>query len=91
MYIHWLRDTSFLGVTLNSAINPFLYAWRLPSFRRALRTVIPGCESNLLLAAGSQPEVRSSLRRTSVVSVPLQNGQTYFNVNIHEGDEAEAV
>ena len=74
--IHWLRDTSFLGVTLNSAINPFLYAWRLPSFRRALRTVIPGCESNLLLAAGNQPEVRSSLRRTSVVAVPLQNGQT---------------
>ena len=74
--IHWLRDTSFLGVTLNSAINPLLYAWRLPSFRRALRTVIPGCESNLPLAAGSLPEVRSSFRRTSVVSVPLQNGKT---------------
>lgn len=34
--IHWLRDTSFLAVTLNSAINPLVYVWRLPSFRRAL-------------------------------------------------------
>lgn len=34
--IHWLRDTSFLAVTLNSAINPLVYAWRLPNFRRSL-------------------------------------------------------
>ncbi|XP_068725357.1 adenosine receptor A1-like [Montipora capricornis] len=47
--IHWLRDTSFLAVTLNSAINPLLYAWRLPSFRRALSIVISG------LAGHEQP------------------------------------
>lgn len=38
--IHWLRDTTFLAVICNSAINPFLYAWRLPSFRHALRFML---------------------------------------------------
>ena len=33
--IHWLRDMHFLFALLNSCLNPFLYAWRLPSFRSA--------------------------------------------------------
>ena len=35
--IHWLRDLQFVIVLLNSGINPFLYAWRMPQFKRALR------------------------------------------------------
>ena len=63
--IHWLRDTSFVAVTFNSAINPFLYAWRLPSFRRALKTVMPGCKQHLALAGDGQTEVGYSLKRAS--------------------------
>ena len=33
--IHWLRDISSLFVLLNSSLNPFVYAWRLPAFRSA--------------------------------------------------------
>ena len=33
--IHWLRDLQFLIVLCNSGINPYLYAWRLPQFKRA--------------------------------------------------------
>lgn len=55
--IHWLRDTTFLAVTFNSAINPFLYAWRLPSFRRGLRAVMPGCKPPKALARCSQSGV----------------------------------
>ena len=32
--IHWLRDLQFLIVLCNSGINPCLYAWRLPWFKR---------------------------------------------------------
>ncbi|KAJ7370929.1 hypothetical protein OS493_029004 [Desmophyllum pertusum] len=35
LMIHWLRDLQFLIVLCNSGINPYLYAWRLPQFRRA--------------------------------------------------------
>ena len=33
--IRWLRDLQFLIVLCNSSINPYLYAWRLPQFKRA--------------------------------------------------------
>ena len=33
--IRWLRDLQFLIVLCNSGINPYLYAWRLPQFKRA--------------------------------------------------------
>lgn len=33
--IHWLRDFQFNLVLVSSAINPFIYAWRLSNFRRA--------------------------------------------------------
>ena len=36
MLIHWLRDLQFLIVLCNFGINPYLYAWRLPQFKRAL-------------------------------------------------------
>lgn len=35
LVIHWLRDLQFLLVLLNSFVNPLIYAWRLPGFRRA--------------------------------------------------------
>ena len=67
--VHWLRDTSFLAVTFNSAINPFLYAWRLPSFRHALKTVITGSKNNSASTENSQPEVGCALKRTSHSSI----------------------
>lgn len=38
--IHWLRDGQFLLVLVNSLINPVIYAWRLPSFRRAFVALV---------------------------------------------------
>ena len=35
LIIHWLRDLQFVIVLCNSGINPYLYAWRLPRFKRA--------------------------------------------------------
>ena len=35
LMIHWLRDLQFVIVLCNSGINPYLYAWRLPQFKRA--------------------------------------------------------
>ena len=35
LLVHWLRDIQGLIVSLNSAVNPYLYAWRLPHFRKA--------------------------------------------------------
>lgn len=34
--IHWLRDFHFVFITINSLINPFLYAFRLPNFKSAV-------------------------------------------------------
>ena len=35
LMVHWLRDLGILIVLCNSGINPYLYAWRLPQFKRA--------------------------------------------------------
>ena len=34
--IHWLRDFHFVFITINSLINPFLYAFRIPNFKSAV-------------------------------------------------------
>ena len=35
LVIHWQRDLGILIVLCNSGINPYLYAWRLPQFKKA--------------------------------------------------------
>ena len=40
--IHWLRDIQFFFIWANSAVNPAIYALRLPPFRRAFMNLI-GC------------------------------------------------
>lgn len=39
--IHWLRDLQFLMALLNCAANQFLYAWRMPTFVRAFKLILP--------------------------------------------------
>ena len=34
--VHWLRDLHFLFPLVNCALNQFLYAWRIRTFRRAI-------------------------------------------------------
>ena len=70
--IHWLRDLTFLAVTCNSAINPFVYAWRLPSFRRALRMMMPGWKCRSSLAGAAKPEDAFSLKKASNSSIPIE-------------------
>ena len=38
--VHWFRDLQFVIVLLNSAINPYLYAFRLPQFRKAFQKLV---------------------------------------------------
>ena len=37
--IHWFRDLQFLFIVLNSCLNPFIYAWRLSTFRSAFALI----------------------------------------------------
>ena len=70
--IHWLRDLQFLIVLCNSGINPYLYAWRLPQFKRAFykllhlkaRTKISDITTTLIHVTGKRetsqiPEILS--------------------------------
>ena len=40
--IHWLRDLQFLLTLVNCSINQFLYAWRMPNFRKAIVAILCG-------------------------------------------------
>ena len=40
VFIHWVRDIQFVLVMANSGVNPFVYAWRLQSFRKAFRSIL---------------------------------------------------
>lgn len=70
--IHWLRDSTFLAVTCNSAINPFLYAWRLPSFRHALRIMMPGCTCHVTLDRDTTQAVVYSLKKPSNCTIVFE-------------------
>ena len=37
---HWMRDVTFWLAVTNSAMNPFIYAWRLPAFRKAIGSLL---------------------------------------------------
>ncbi|XP_032240742.2 histamine H2 receptor [Nematostella vectensis] len=39
--IHWLRDLQFVIVLLNSGINPYLYAFRMPQFKKVIVRLLP--------------------------------------------------
>lgn len=38
--IHWLRDFQFLMALVNCSANQFLYAWRMPTFKRAFKVLL---------------------------------------------------
>ena len=70
--IRWLRDLQFLIVLCNSGINPYLYGWRLPQFKRAFykllhlkaRTKISDITTTLIHVTGKRetsqiPEILS--------------------------------
>ncbi|XP_020615365.1 trace amine-associated receptor 9-like [Orbicella faveolata] len=40
VFIHWIRDFQWLLVMTTSAVNPFVYAWRLENFRRVFRGIV---------------------------------------------------
>ena len=52
--LHRARDIALTVTYLSSAVNPFLYAWRMSSFRRAVRYLI-----GLLCTSGEKQTLRS--------------------------------
>ncbi|EDO34989.1 predicted protein [Nematostella vectensis] len=38
--IHWLRDLHFIFPLVNSAVNQFLYPWRMRNFRKAISSIL---------------------------------------------------
>ena len=40
VFIHWVRDIQFVLVMANASVNPFVYAWRLESFRKAFKSIL---------------------------------------------------
>ena len=40
VFIHLIRDIQFLLVMANSALNPFVFPWRLANFRKVFRSII---------------------------------------------------
>ena len=39
-FIHWIRDIQWLFVMTTSAVNPFVYAWKLENFRRVFKGIV---------------------------------------------------
>lgn len=48
--IHICRDMQFIFVLCSSALNPFIYAWRLPNFRKAFIKILRWRKGNQEIA-----------------------------------------
>ncbi|XP_020615366.1 adrenocorticotropic hormone receptor-like [Orbicella faveolata] len=40
VFLHWIIDIQFLLIMANSAVNPFVFPWRLGNFRRVFRSIV---------------------------------------------------
>ncbi|XP_048578798.1 histamine H2 receptor [Nematostella vectensis] len=78
--IHWSRDLQFLFILLSSGLNPFLYSWRLRSYRRAFACLV--CMGRKReLARKASFELRSFRRSTRGSSLKKANS-TNCNANL---------
>ena len=59
--IHWLRDFHFVFITINSLINPFLYAFRLPNFKSAVLRMFC-CKSQVAPAPAPAAQARGRVQ-----------------------------
>ena len=81
LVVHWLRDLQFLIVLCNSGINPYLYAWRLPQFKRAFFK---------FLRLKSRGQV-NTFTTTSAQSVGKTENQDHENSAGHENKKISSV
>ena len=73
--IHWLRDFHFVFITVNSLINPFLYAFRLPNFKSAVKRMLCGVNQIAQLPAPNSAPAQNHVdnRRRNASQVPRVN------------------
>lgn len=73
--IHWFRDLSFLFVVLNSCMNPFIYALRLPNFRESLRMLCgrSGSQARAARYQASAP-ANEAVRASGIPMKGISNG-----------------
>ena len=81
---HWSYGSTIYNYTvllmlLNSAADPFLYAWYIDGFRRSLRNMFCYCRRNRL---SPQIAMRASVGQSSVGVVP-------YNIETQGGEEGE--
>ena len=62
--IHVFRDLQFIFVLSSSALNPFVYAWRLPNFRTAFKKILRSRKIHETAATLSLQENRTHIPRT---------------------------
>ena len=68
-FIHWARDIQFLLAMANSAVNPFVYAWRFDNFRKAFKSILT-CQKGL-----RRVQCTSINSQLSKVTTDATNGQ----------------
>ena len=56
---HWLRDLQFLFAITSSLLNPFIYTWRMPLFRKAILALVRKRKANRI-AFSSSSDVQST-------------------------------
>ncbi|XP_015761249.1 PREDICTED: octopamine receptor-like [Acropora digitifera] len=62
--IHVFRDLQFIFVLSSSALNPFVYAWRLPNFRTAFKKILRSRKIHDTATSSSRQENRAQTPRT---------------------------
>ena len=62
--IHVFRDVQFIFVLSSSALNPFVYAWRLPNFRTAFKKILRSRKIHETATSSSRQENPAHTPRT---------------------------
>ena len=62
--IHVFRDLQFIFVLSSSVLNPFVYAWRLPNFRRAFKKILRSRKIHETATSSSRQDNQEHTPRT---------------------------
>ena len=87
--IHWLRDLHFVLISLNSLVNPFVYALRLAVFREAIRSFLRSLVCCWRGAVAPQEQVEQSEENSPRIMSSTQS--SWFAVNFPLEPEPSAI
>ena len=84
--IHWFRDLSYVFIVLNSSVNPFLYAWRLPNFREAIKALVKRSTAQQLTTSANVGSRAAPQRNNGITAMTIVSSRSNGSCGVTQSE-----